>query len=218
MSQGEGFLSRWSRRKLKPEPETGAPVPDDPSSVSAAAEGEPALPVEAEPEFDISTLTPLEALTSESDFTQFLQKGVPEALRNAALRKMWVLDPILSAPDRFAEYAWDFNDPNAMPGFGPMEAGFDPSTMLRRIMGEKDPEAPADDEAAGLPAETPAANQDETRAELSEPVPVVDSPAAGQIVAIPADSDEEPMVAKETADESLETIFPRRRHGGALPN
>ncbi|WP_284177812.1 DUF3306 domain-containing protein [Rhabdaerophilum sp. SD176] len=218
MSQGEGFLSRWSRRKLKPEPEAGASVPDDPSSVPAAVEGEPMLSAEAEPEFDVSTLTPLEALTSESDFTQFLQKGVPEALRNAALRKMWVLDPVLSAPDRFAEYAWDFNDPTAMPGFGPMEAGFDPASMLRRIMGEKDPEVPVEDGAAGLPADIPAANQDEARLESPEPVPLADSPAAGQIVAIPEDSGEYSMVAKETVDETPETIAPRRRHGGALPN
>lgn len=218
MSQGEGFLSRWSRRKLTPVPETGASVPDDPSSVSAAVEGEPVLPPEAEPEFDVSTLTPLEALTSDSDFTQFLQKGVPEALRSAALRKMWVLDPILSAPDRFAEYAWDFNDPTAMPGFGPMEAGFDPASMLRQIMGEKDPEAPAEEGAAGLPAESLAANQDEAPAEPVEPVPVSDSPAAGQIVAIPDDSVEEPIVARETVEEDVETILPRRRHGGALPN
>ncbi|MCZ8184638.1 MAG: DUF3306 domain-containing protein [Beijerinckiaceae bacterium] len=215
MSGGEGFLSRWSRRKLKPVPEADPVVPE---GASVELRAEPTPPPAEEPEFDVSTLTPLEALTSESDFQQFLQKGVPEALRNAALRKMWVLDPVLSAPDRFAEYAWDFNDPTAMPGFGPMEAGFDPASMLRQIMGEKDPEAPAEDGAAGLPAEIPAANQDETRVESHDPVPVADSPAAGQIVAIPDESGVEPMVAKEMTDEDLETIPPRRRHGGALPN
>ncbi|MCZ8185444.1 MAG: DUF3306 domain-containing protein [Beijerinckiaceae bacterium] len=211
MSGGEGFLSRWSRRKLAPEPEADAALPE------AASVGEPAGPASPpveEPEFDVSTLTPLDALTSESDFTQFLQKGVPEALRNAALRKMWVLDPVLSAPDRFAEYAWDFNDPNAMLGFGPMEAGFDPSAMLRQIMGEKEPEGPAED----VIAELPTANQRDVREEPPEPAALTDASAAGQIVAIPVDSGEEPLVARETADERLETIAPRRRHGGALPN
>ncbi|MFY8116054.1 MAG: DUF3306 domain-containing protein [Rhabdaerophilum sp.] len=213
MSQGEGFLSRWSRRKLKPAPEAGAAVPDDPSGALVAAEEGAVAAAEAEPEFDITTLTPLDALTAESDFTQFLQKGVPEALRSAALRKMWVLDPILSAPDRFAEYAWDFNDPNAMPGFGPMEAGFDPASMLRQIMGEKDPEAPA--EAA---AELHLPNQDDAAETADEPLSLPEEPAAGQIVATPDDSGEEPIVAREIAEETLETIPPRRRHGGALPN
>ncbi len=213
MSAGEGFLSRWSRRKLAPEPAGVTDPPAELEHVLADIPGEAPAPANDEPEFDISTLTPLDDLTVESDFTQFLQKGVPEALRSAALRKMWVLDPILSAPDRFAEYAWDFNDPLAMPGFGPMEAGFDPSTMLRQIMGEKDPAAPdADESELGLP------NQLEEDARLEEQPLESEEAVEGQIAADFGETAEIRIVAAEKQEPEVETIVPMRRHGGALPN
>lgn len=141
MSGGEGFLGRWSRLKRDGEKAADA-APTSLVVEPAAPDAAETPPVVAEPpeaEFDVTTLPSIEDLTANSDFSQFLQKGVPEALKNAALRRMWTLDPILSAPDRFAEYAWDFNDPNAMIGFGPLEPGFDPSTMLRQIMERPSP-------------------------------------------------------------------------------
>jgi hypothetical protein len=213
MSSGEGFLSRWSRRKLAPKPAGIADPAAEAQQAPAETAGESPAGAPEEPEFDVSTLTPLDELTVESDFTQFLQKGVPDVLRSAALRKMWVLDPILSAPDRFAEYAWDFNDPLAMPGFGPMEAGFDPSTMLRQIMGEKDPEAPEAGEA-----ELALPNQPEEGEPPEQQLVVPPDPADGQIVADFVETAEIEMVSGGKLEPEVETIPLRRRHGGALPN
>ena len=86
----KSFLSRWSQRKQEAkQPDRDAPAPD------ADAPSAPVAESEAEPEFDLSSLPKLEDLTATTDITAFLRKGVPESLRNAALRKAWPLDPAI---------------------------------------------------------------------------------------------------------------------------
>lgn len=226
MSGGEGFLGRWSRLKRDRE-KTAEVVPASlpvEAPAPTAVETAPAATEPPEPEFDITTLPSIEDLTASSDFSQFLQKGVPEALKNAALRRMWTLDPILAAPDQFAEYAWDFNDPNAMIGFGPLEPGFDPSTMLRQIMGEQEPK-PAGEAPADAIAHVPEANQLDPKAETAEQAasqpdlgdPLLDG-EAGQIVAAEPAVTNDDFVAAPKTPENAEFQPVRRRHGSALPN
>ena len=60
----------------------------------------------------------LESLTYESDFTVFMKRGVPEALKNAALRKLWRSNPDLAVLDGLNDYDTDFrNAETAMDGF-----------------------------------------------------------------------------------------------------
>jgi hypothetical protein len=98
MSESHTFLARWLRLKHQ-----------------AGTEATPAGPL------DLASLPPVESLTSESDLSVFLQSGVPADLANAALRGAWRLDPKIREFIGVAESQWDFNDPNAMPGFGPLE-------------------------------------------------------------------------------------------------
>ena len=107
----ESFLGRWARRKAEarraeppdetaaPAAEQGAPETDTDSALPSAetdtspaaattSETEPALSAE-----EIAALPPIESLAADSDITAFLRKGVPQALRNAALRRIWLLDP-----------------------------------------------------------------------------------------------------------------------------
>jgi hypothetical protein len=56
-----------------------------------------------------ATLPPLDELTAESDYTQFLVDGVPQALKNAALRKLWTSDPVYAVLDGLNDYDEDFN-------------------------------------------------------------------------------------------------------------
>ena len=114
--EDKGFLARWSQRKQ--EAKQPEPKPDEPA---AAAEIPPAPVAEAEavPEFDLSSLPTLEEMTGATDITGFLQKGVPEHLRNAALRKSWALDPaIRNYVNPALEYAYDWNTPGGVPGTG----------------------------------------------------------------------------------------------------
>jgi len=47
----------------------------------------------------IAELPPIESLGKDSDYRPFMREGVPQALRLAALRKLWASDPALAAPD-----------------------------------------------------------------------------------------------------------------------
>jgi hypothetical protein len=125
---GKSFLSRWSQRKQEakqPDREPPAADPDVPVAESAT-----------EPEFDLSSLPKLEDLTATTDITAFLRKGVPESLRNAALRKSWALDPaIRNYVNPALDYAYDWNTPGGVPGSSEIGAGMDVARLVSQIMG-----------------------------------------------------------------------------------
>jgi Protein of unknown function (DUF3306) len=128
---GKSFLSRWSQRKQEAkQPERDAPPPD------ADAPSAPVAESEAEPAFDLSSLPKLEELTETTDITAFLRKGVPEGLRNAALRKSWALDPaIRNYVNPALDYAYDWNTPGGVPGNSEIGSGMDVARMVSQIMG-----------------------------------------------------------------------------------
>ena len=86
-TSGEGpmsdddFLQRWSRRKQEAQAQPAA----KPAALPAAKPA-PKVAAKAEPEFDVTTLPPLESINALTDITAFLQKGVPAELARAALR------------------------------------------------------------------------------------------------------------------------------------
>jgi hypothetical protein len=148
----EDFLSRWSRRKgdarragLQRRP---AESPDDSAGARAGADAAPvadpkdAAAPEAElADEEIAKLPSLDELTADSDISVFLRKGVPERLRNAALRRMWSLDPkIRDFVSEAREYAYDWNTPGGVPGFGgPLPPAEVLQKMAARILGAIDP-------------------------------------------------------------------------------
>ncbi|MBW6400835.1 DUF3306 domain-containing protein [Roseomonas sp. HJA6] len=200
----EGFLSRWSRRKRAAE--AGIPVEEPqaaPVETPAPAEAPaPAAPQEVEePPFDLASLPSIESLTAESDFAAFLHKAVPEALKRAALRKAWTLDPAIRDFIGLADYAWDYNASDGVPG-GALHLSGDVKQMVARLFAD---------------AERPPA-------EVEQPAPEAEAPDAG----LPT-GDETPIVLAEApvpipAPEALESAPVRsedpipRRHGSALPS
>jgi hypothetical protein len=100
----EPFLSRWSRRKAessasRKEPErTGGGAPASAAAVAPAEAGAPAPAV----------LPALETLTPQSDFAPFMQRGVEEALRRAALKKLFFSDPHFNVPDPYESHSIDW--------------------------------------------------------------------------------------------------------------
>lgn len=103
-------LNRWSQRKLAAR--RGAE--------DAGENGQPSAPEGAEaptPAADAATaadeqtpvLPPIDELTAESDYTVFLGKNVPEAITRAALRKLWLSDPVLANLDRLNDYDEDYS-------------------------------------------------------------------------------------------------------------
>ena len=127
----KGFLARWSQRKREAKPPDHAAPP-----VDAAVPSAPAAESLAGQEFDLSSLPKLEELTETTDITAFLRNGVPEHLRNAALRKSWALDPaIRNYVNPALEYAYDWNTPGGVPGSSEIGTGMDVARLVSQIMG-----------------------------------------------------------------------------------
>jgi hypothetical protein len=130
---GKGFLARWSQRKQ--EAKQPEPKPDAPAS-EADVPSVPVAEVDAAQQFDLASLPRLEDMTGTTDITGFLRKGVPEQLRNAALRKSWTLDPaIRNYVNPALDYAYDWNTPGGVPGSSEIGAGTDVARLVLQIMG-----------------------------------------------------------------------------------
>src|SRR5438309_5466575 len=121
----EEFLARWSRRKHEARAVVDAPPePPPPPEQAEAPPNSPPPAAAAHPkdvEVDLSSLPSIESITGTTDITAFLRRGIPPELSRAVLRRAWCADPAIRDFVGLAENAWDFNDPNAMPGFGPLD-------------------------------------------------------------------------------------------------
>lgn len=120
---GEGFLARWSRRKvlvregkaLPPEP---VPVPPAAPVVASVPPPAPVAPpvVEApapEPP-PAPTLDDVAQLTRSSDYTRFVAPEVDPQVRNAALKKLFA-DPQFNVMDGLDVYIDDYGKPDPLP-------------------------------------------------------------------------------------------------------
>lgn len=162
------FLARWSRRKHEAkQPDSEAPAAE------ADVPAEPVAESEAAQEFDLSSLPKLEDMTATTDITAFLRKGVPEHLRNAALRKSWALDPaIRNYVNPALEYAHDWNTPGGVPGSSEIGAGMDVARLVSQIMGSGEASAElsvADADSGKQPAGDPAPSLEHDATRESEP-------------------------------------------------
>src|SRR4051794_5364204 len=186
----ESFLSRWSRRKQQARRDEGAvdrsaagpaasggldardPVPVAGGSSAEGAGGREITEPEVTAE-ELASLPPIEELTAESDLAQFLRKGVPAAWRNAALRRIWALDPkIRDYVGEARDYAYDWNAPGGVPGSGPL-AEQDIPGLLRRVIGESepDPSPGAPQPTADPSSKMPGTEQDAEATPASQPAP-----------------------------------------------
>src|SRR5438132_10014543 len=127
------FLARWSRRKQEAKASATQPADLMHDDVQSAA---PAAVKDDEVELDLSHLPSIDSITSATDIKAFLRKGIPQELTRAALRRAWSADPAIRDFVGLAENAWDFNDPNAMPGFGPLDCSAEQLKALAdRVVG-----------------------------------------------------------------------------------
>jgi hypothetical protein len=229
----ENFLSRWARLKREAA-EAGEPAttPDVAVPGAAADASRPAGPADdagaapaTEPGFDISTLPPIESITATTDIRAFLAPGVPPDLARAALRRAWVADPAIRDFIGIAENQWDFNDPNGIPGFGPLGPLDDVRRLVAQVIGDsldrsEDAAAVAEKSSTDLGANSDSIAEVQesgaTEADLPGPEhaqhPSTLAPVApSETAAAPQQSDE-----RDPPSASAE-VPPRRSHGGALP-
>ena len=127
-----------------------------------------------------------DALDAKSDYSRFLQAGVPESIKNKALRQLWMSDALYTTPDPFQDYLHDYTDAAVAVPPGTLK------TAYRIGKGFLTDEEVAEWEKLGKPAE---ATNDAT---------AVAKPAEGSQAAAAATSiGSEPQiaVAPETADQ-----------------
>jgi hypothetical protein len=208
----EEFLARWSRRKGEARANADPPETAEPGAAQFAPS--PPAAEEGEPEFDLSSLPPIDSITSATDITAFLRKGIPQQLTRAALRRAWSADPVIRDFVGLAENAWDFNDPNAMPGCGPLDCSeVELAALVDRIVGgvRKAAELLPD---TSVEAENSADSTSEL--ELAETSAVMQGTAPSLTTEfMPAPAAVQPMAAENTEGETEPAR--RRTHGGALP-
>src|SRR5437899_9004405 len=138
MTRSENIMSRWSRMKQQsarhaaPEDSSSGskPIDAEAGDLNKATAAAPATDPPTSPAFDLAGLPPLQSITAGTDIQSFLESNVPLELTKAALRRAWVTDPAIRDFIGIAENQWDFNDPTAMPGFGPLTAGNDIARLV----------------------------------------------------------------------------------------
>ena len=236
----ELFLGRWSRLKretAKENKEKRSQAEAAPSRGKLVDERTAATTEQAanaklqetckptEPVFDLASLPSVDSIVAASDIRAFLQSGVPAELTKAALRRAWTVDPAIRDFVGIAENQWDFTDPTAMPGFGPLEATDDVRQLVAQAMGQLSEKSGPSLEAAAAPAPDAAAASNSAYAPSHAQAPAQVSgipegnatdvrtgqPVEEQDKCIPA--------APQHVDAPAEngTVPNRRTHGRALP-
>ena len=209
--EDEPFFSRWSKRKRAGEAAPIAPDVDQP---------EPEIvpdTVESLSEEDLAALPPIDMFTIETDIRPFLKKGVPHALRNAAMRRKWMLTPsIRDHADPAVDYAWDWNTPGGVPGDGvgpSLEKG---AQMLRDLTGPRcDAATENTHETEGEPAPQPVSQASHS----APPHMQREGVKTAEISDVASEMQDQPNTENYKENQSdIEDAPQRRRHGSALPD
>ena len=124
----DGFLGRWSRRKLdvkqgkplEPEPqaqpaEPARPAGPLPAVLPVAASPDAVVPPPARKEAPPApSLEDVKMLTRESDYSAFARRGVDPQVGNAAMKKLFS-DPHYNIMDGLDIYIDDYSKPDPIP-------------------------------------------------------------------------------------------------------
>lgn len=224
----EHFLRRWSRRKVEArQPAAEAPAPARGGQPGEAPPDGAAPAAKRVPESPPSeTATPHRSLTEDdfadvdfekldfnSDYARFMQKGVPESIRQKALRQLWSSDPVFSAVEPFNEYGGDFTDAAVAVAPGTLQTAWrfgkglltDEEAAEWEALGKPESETAATAEATGAPAQPEEAAgpapEAEAHAEAARPpeAPTGDVAAKPDVpsgATSPPEPDPEPPTAK----------------------
>ena len=175
MSDGEGFLSRWSKRKSGREAAPDAPAASPPSGAPGPAAAPLAAGVATDAALAQSTETGLKPeapalpnlddvakLTRESDYAPYVNLQVDPQVRNAAMKRLFS-DPHFNVMDGLDTYIDDYGKPDPLP-----------LSMLRQMTSARALGLFADEEAAEAKALAAA----QTLASASAPAVLAEAAAA----------------------------------------
>ena len=170
-----GFFSRWSQRKqavklglaeedISPNKAQDKPQTSVQNSEVSEASVKPEATDPAAESPKLPTLSDVEQLTPDSDFSTFMTQGVSPEVRNAAMKKLFT-DPHYNVMDGLDIYIGDYNTPDPLP-----------SGMLAKMVGAQFlglVKAPEDVAQSSSP-DTDVSNPAETQ--LAAPAHNLDNP------------------------------------------
>ena len=184
MAEDRGFLARWSERKRQARAERLPPEPTEVADAEAAALAEEEAANRA-----VAEAIDIDSLGAGDDFTVFLKRGVPDALKRRALHRLWRTDPVLACLDGLNDYDQNFADPSLNMSV------FKSAWQVGKGYVTEEPEA-APAETAETPAEPPA-----------------DEPAAPEQIAEAEPVPEQIELESPEPDEERPRVSLRRRLG-----
>jgi Protein of unknown function (DUF3306) len=200
MGEGDGFLSRWSKRKM----ERAAPVPPEAAAAPATTTPTVAPLAAASPATTTPPVAPLATvapaatgnavpapsavaapaplpglddvarLTRESDYAPYVNRAVDPQVRNAAMKKLFS-DPHFNVMDGLDTYVDDYGKPDPLP-----------LSMLRQMSSARALGLFAEEEAAeakALAAAQGAANPRTVSAPAQDPAKAIPDGAAPTVLA-----------------------------------
>ena len=246
MSEPENFIARWSRRKTAAQDAEARPAAAPVAAPTRADDGggdrkenDAARALGGVPEpsaaaFDPAKLPPIDSITAETDIRAFLVPGVPAHLTRAALRRAWASDPKIRDFVGLSENSWDFNAPDAIAGFGPLEMTDALRQEVARMLGRGVAgEAPNPVPAQASPQEMASSSQgaaqsaDATPELTTEGLESSAAPLSDEGAGRPCEhAGPEPLphrskaaVAAQPGPENVDDnqLIAKRPHGGALP-
>jgi hypothetical protein len=133
-------------------------------------------------------------------------------LTRAALRRVWSSDPAIRDFIGIAENQWDFNDPEGIPGFGPLPATDGAPPVLAQVTGKAEslPEPLRE-----LPVSVELDRSRVTDPKLTPNESCFDEPGVSDSVIRVSETAE--ATKRDRAVEECDVSRNRRRHGSALP-
>jgi hypothetical protein len=163
----EGFLRRWARRKTEiqegrdlapvpaPEPAVAGTVdaplpaqaPERAEAALASAAPEPAPAPAPAPATALPTMEDVASLDADSDFSAFVARGVDQAVRRGALKKLFA-DPHFNVMDKLDIYIDDYTQASPVSAAMLASLSHAKSVFMRAAGDEEDAAAEAAPEAA----------------------------------------------------------------------
>jgi hypothetical protein len=229
----EGFLARWSRLKAQRasqicehQPRTGS---EEANGRHEGANHSPSLSDLTQPAEEgvlrdqseeaslqshdkaLEGLPAIEEITAETDLSDWLKKPVPAEWRIAALRKMFSVDPMISTFIGPADYAWDWNAPDGVPGFGPLSSTDNIATLVEQATGFFQPGSVSDAEGKNEPSQVSRSPQSEPQ----EAAQIDAEPEVVESAELSSTSRDDNGTKSENFSKSI-TYY--RRAGSALPH
>jgi Protein of unknown function (DUF3306) len=131
VTEGDNIFLRWVR--LRHEAKATAQQAEAVSTATEVAIEKPGIDPAMQEPFDPASLPSIGSITVDTDIVAFLKSDVPMELTRAALRRAWTTDPAIRDFIGIADNQWDFNEPNGISGFGPLDATESGATFFAQV-------------------------------------------------------------------------------------